>query len=252
MLLTRRQAVQLLIAGATSAVLTPRCVRAVSFPTVFGCRLREGELSALEAYTTGLSALDEDIIDTTGDKERDAALGKALVRLSQTFNVRPCFGFIDDGGKPNAYASRETKVPGTWGTVIFGQTLFGRLLPRGQGIAVLMVAAHEFGHIAQFRSNTDRRLLAGQRTVKRVELHADFLAGYFLGLRKRSNPTLRVREAGLTVYEIGDLQFNDRNHHGTPDERVAAAEEGYKFGSDGSSFDQAFSTGVEYIMDRYA
>lgn len=70
---------------------------------------------------------------------------------------------------------------------MFGQTMFHDLLDRytDQGMAVLAVCAHEFGHIAQFRAGVRDRLLRGQRTVKRMELHADLLSGYFLGYRKR-------------------------------------------------------------------
>jgi hypothetical protein len=69
---------------------------------------------------------------------------------------------------------------------------------------------------------------------------------------QRSNPSLKLLEAGRKIYEIGDFDFNNENHHGTPDERKAAAEEGYRLGYDGSSFDEAFSTGVEYILRSYA
>ena len=121
-----------------------------------------------------------------------------------------------------------------------------------QGLAVMAVAAHEFGHIAQFRSGVDGRLLRNQRTVKRVELHADFLSGYFLGVRKRQQPSISVWAAGHTLYRIGDYEFHNPSHHGTPDERVAAAETGFGFGYDERvEFGQAFSQGVEHILTNF-
>ena len=145
-------------------------------------------------------------------------------------------------------------MPGTWGTVLFGQALFEDLMSRYQdrGVAVLAVAAHEFGHIAQFRSGADGRLLRGRPTVKRVELHADLLSGYFLGVRKRQQPSLSVWAAGHTLYRIGDYEFHDRNHHGTPDERVAAAEVGFRLGQDGGTdFGRAFSWGGEHVLKNF-
>ena len=191
---------------------------------------------------------------TTGNRVLDRSLGRALVRLSELFSERPGFGFVDDFGAPNAYATDQTLVRGTWGTVCFGQTLFSDLMDRydDQGLAIMAVAAHEFGHIAQFRSGIDKQLLRYQHTVKRVELHADFLSGYFLGVRKRQQPSISVREAGHALYQIGDYEFNDENHHGTPDQRVAAAETGFWLGRDGiADYDQAFTSGVEYILTNY-
>src|SRR5690606_8445367 len=124
-----------------------------------GCVLQPGDIAIFGSHTS-FHAITDRLISTTGDKDFDRALGRALVRLSALFGERPGFGFVDDSGAPNAYASRETKVSGTWGTVLFGQTLFHELLNRhdDRGIAVLAVAAHEFGHIAQFRSGADQRL----------------------------------------------------------------------------------------------
>jgi hypothetical protein len=200
-----------------------------------------------------LGAIRDQLISTTGDENLDRSLGRALVRLSSIFGERPGFGFIDDRDGPNAYASPETKVPGTWGTVLYGQTLFQDLIRRNsdKGMAVLAVAAHEFGHVAQFRSRVDETLMQGQSTVKLVELHADFLSGYFLGLRKRDDSSVSVWAAGKTFYEIGDYQYNDRNHHGTPDERVTAAEEGFKHGSRGAPYSEGFQNGLDFTLTRF-
>ena len=198
------------------------------------------------------SGMQADISETTGDASLDKALGRALVRISQEFGETPGFGFIDDGVNGNAFASPEIVVPGTWGTVMFGRTLFRDLMDRySDGIAVIAVAAHEFGHIAQFRSGIDSQLLVGQQNVRRVELHADFISGYFLGRRKADNPNLRLWSAGETLYRIGDYAFNDRNHHGTPDERTTAAEAGFAYANDHSNFGQAFRYGAEYILRKF-
>ena len=54
------------------------------------------------------------------------------------------------------------------------------------------------------------------------------------------------------LYQIGDYEFHDEDHHGTPDQRVAAAETGFRLGYDESAgFEQAFSWGVEYILTNF-
>lgn len=247
--LRRREALRLLLGGTTCLVL-PSLAQGLELPETLGCALPDGELTKVAASTYGFSAVSDQLIDSTGDSKLDAALGKALVRLAGTFGERPGFGFYNDFGAPNAKASSETMVTGTWGTVIFGQTMFRDLLTRNndQGMAVLAVAAHEFGHVAQFRSGMDRKLLRNQSTVKRVELHADYLAGYFLGVRKKRDPSISVWAAGHAIYKIGDYQFNNPNHHGTPEERIAAAESGYALGIAGQSYPSAFKAGAEYVL----
>jgi hypothetical protein len=250
-MLSRRQTFELLTIGAVGIVGSSPARADTGLLNSSGCRLVKNELEHIE--DTVFAALDETLIDTTGNAELDRSLGRALVRLSTTFGQRPAFGFADDSGRGNAYASRQTRVKGTWGTVLYGRTLFRDLLERYDdgGVSILAVAAHEFAHIAQFRSNLDHDLLAGQPNVKRTELHADFMAGYFLGLRKRAEPSLSVWAAGNTLYRIGDYDFNNRDHHGTPDERVRCAERGYALGYDEKDFAYAFSRAAEYVRSNY-
>ena len=251
--MSRREALAALLGGSVALLAAPK-VHSVRLSTVRGCLIESTHLKALGKRGVSFFRPGERLIATTGDHALDRSLGRALVRLSGMFSERPGFGFVDDSDAPNAYATDQTQVPGTWGTVCFGQTLFKDLMDRyqDQGLAVMAVAAHEFGHIAQFRSGVDTRLLQYQPTVKRVELHADFLSGYFLGVRKRQQPSISVWAAGHTLYRIGDYEFNNPNHHGTPDERVAAAETGFKLGyDDGVEFGRAFSWGVEHILTNY-
>lgn len=251
--MSRREALAALLGGST-ALLAASKAHSVRLSTVRGCLIESAHLRALQRRGGSFFQPGERLITTTGDRVLDRSLGRALVRLSEIFSERPGFGFVDDSDAPNAYATDHTQVRGTWGTVCFGRTLFKDLMDRyqDQGLAVMAVAAHEFGHIAQFRSGVDERLLRNQRTVKRVELHSDFLSGYFLGVRKRQQPSISVWAAGHTLYRIGDYEFHNPNHHGTPDERVAAAETGFRLGYDeGAEFEQAFSRGVEYILTKF-
>ena len=216
-------------------------------PQIEGCCLRAGEAADLDLQTI-------DLIPRSGDGKTDHWLGRALLRLAKTFDVNPGCGFYDDGTGgvhpgENAFASREQKVAGTEGTVLFGQELFRHTMRRNEdGIAVLAIFAHEFGHIAQFRSGVDRSLHAGQSTVKLVELHADFLAGFYLARRKAEIPDLRLWSAGDVIHGFGDNNFTGPIHHGTPEERIRAMEEGYTFGGGAApSFATAMNVGESFV-----
>ncbi|MEZ5844211.1 MAG: hypothetical protein R3D27_10850 [Hyphomicrobiaceae bacterium] len=151
----------------------------------------------------------------------------------------------------NAFATPEhTDISGTWGTIGFGTTLFRRELEHYdvKGGTIVAIIAHEFGHIWAMRAGIIDKINEGQPTVKRTELHADFLAGYFLGTRKRAAPNISLQAAGDLFHRIGDHNTDSRDHHGTPDERVAAAEEGFKVGFvQKREARYAFSAGLEYV-----
>jgi hypothetical protein len=141
----------------------------------------------------GFVGSDDDVdrmVFTSGDRETDHRLGRALLRLAQVFDVHPGCGFFDDGRQPNARAVPKSTVPGTEGTVLFGQSLFRKTMAlNDDGMAVLAVFAHEFGHIAQFRTRVHDTLRDGYPTAKLVELHADFLAGFYWASARRSSQT---------------------------------------------------------------
>jgi hypothetical protein len=71
-------------------------------------------------------------------------------------------------------------------------------------VAVTAVCAHEFGHILQFKLNLRPIILAGQRTTKRLELHAACLAGYAAGFLKLKKPTYLAAVFATQKYSSGD------------------------------------------------
>ena len=175
---------------------------------------------------------------SSGDAETDRFLGSALSRLSGTFKVNPGFAFFDDSKGENAVAIRETLFGNGPGTVLMGMKLFGKLMARTNdgGITVIAVCAHEFGHIYQMFAGYEEPLdRLDTRTNRPHELHADFLAGYYLALRKAEHRQLDLREVGGILHSLGDTAFTSRQHHGTPDERVGALSAGFKFGSQGNA-----------------
>jgi len=185
----------------------------------------------------------------TGNSQLDHQLGVALVRATQFFGINPAFGFYKD---MNAQASPTVseKFKGTWGTVLFGTPLFNDEIKNRDpsGMTIVAIVAHEFGHIIQFKKNLKNQILANQGTVKRLELHADILAGYYIGSMKRQHPGLKVYSAGEVFHRIGDSHFTSPNHHGTPEERKTASQFGFEYGKNGNmTLDQIVGAGMNFV-----
>lgn len=175
-----------------------------------------------------------EILDSSGNPELDQSISLELTHIAESFKVLPGFGFYDDSAAKNAFATRESIIPDTRGTVIFGKQLLANELARHKwgGLAVAGIMAHEFAHIYQMQSEFYELLLGSQPTHKLLELHADYLAGYYLGLKRlRTNDSdIDIKAFLDSLYLKGDTHFYSRGHHGTPSERKDAMLAGYKMG----------------------
>lgn len=247
--------------GATVARFDAASPRAASLP-FGGCFISNAGFSKVQGAATAFGNVRVSLFDrsthirTTGDPALDRSLDAAIKRLSDLFGQVPAFGFYREDDHPglsamNAFATPErTDIPGTWGTIGFGTTLFQKEMSQYDrfGSTIVAIIAHEFAHIWAMKAGAIDGLNANQPTVKRSELHADFLAGYFLGSRKRATPSLSLQAAGELFHRIGDNNVHSRNHHGTPKERVAAAEEGFKVSYLlNRDTHYAFAAGREYV-----
>ena len=84
-------------------------------------------------------------------------------------------------------------------------------------------------------------------SVFRNELHADFLAGYFGGIRKMERAEFPAADLAYGIYMVGDDHFDSRGHHGTPEQRGEAARQGFKQAYESKvSLDEAFEIGFQY------
>lgn len=188
----------------------------------------------------------------SGDKGFDRALAKTLVRLSDLFEVLPGFAF-QDLEEENAYATNRDKFGNRDdGTVIFSRSLFRSIMARPENphICVAAVCAHEFAHILQFKTGVYDRLVSSDKRVKRLELHADFLAGYFAGKRKKENGNFPAAAFASMQFSIGDNGFGDIGHHGTNVERGRAVVQGFNSGFHNSeNLSTAIETGVRYVRN---
>ncbi|CAK0757023.1 hypothetical protein CCP3SC1AL1_2330002 [Gammaproteobacteria bacterium] len=198
-----------------------------------GCCLVGAQAAKIIDRLSQLAASGEaaaSLIQSSGEERLDRLLGATLANIAGTFEVRPGFAFYEDGEDPNALALPESYLPSTNGTVLLGRSLLHNELARSANgdMALTAICAHEFAHIAQYAYQCRDRLLRDQTTHKLVELHADFLAGYFLGNNKSSLKSDQLIEIGLAWQNLGDSNFTDPYHHGTQEERLHAVEAGFR------------------------
>ena len=225
-------------------------------PRHLGCHIDEDELNRLISDHHGLVTafrVGEREIPFSGNPDFDRALGRQLVKLAMSFTVGPGFMYMDDVNGMNAAASSATRVPGTAGTVLFGIRLLRDLMARGSGgdMAVLGVCAHEFGHIHQYFSGDYGALRSAHPTVKLVELQADFLAGYFVAAVKMERPHVELQAFLNFLFRAGTYDADNPNFHGTPRERVLAAEQGMAAAQARTPFRRAAAEGRQYVLQNF-
>lgn len=88
------------------------------------------------------------------------------------------------------------------------------------------VHAHEFAHHVQYELD----VLPPEQTpetTRHAELMADGLSAYYMAhARGATFQTKRIVDAVSAAYGVGDCSFTSPGHHGTPNQREAAAEWG--------------------------
>jgi hypothetical protein len=224
---TRRK---ILIGGAL-AVVFPSSQNRASGAHTQGCIISGSDFNRLCPPTDDVALYqrgDEPMIFKSGDENFDFALAQSLAMISEAFDVLPGFAFYDDSGGRNAYATPLTRLTGVDGTVLFGKGLLKKLMASHEypEVAVAGVCSHEYGHIVQYKNGLMGRVNIGG-THKRMELQADYFAGYFAGIRKLKKSTYPAAVVAMTQHDFGDTDFGNQDHHGTPDERGDAVARGF-------------------------
>jgi hypothetical protein len=251
-MLTRRQAalggLLTIMSGHACGTCAAQVRRA---RTGFGCVLGEDEAEPFLATATAAQVFisgKEPVISSTGNREFDYALAQTLSRLTDTFNVLPGFAYYDDYDGENAYATSVRRLQRADGTVLYGKRLFlSQMSLEHPEVQITATCAHEFAHILQYKRGLTR-LDAGQRTVKRSELHADFLAGFFAGTRKLQKPDYPAAVFATDAHAGGDDDVRDKDHHGTSEERAAAVVRGFEVAyRERRSLGEAIQIGVNYV-----
>lgn len=248
-------ALSLLLLSAAAVAQTPAPPPGPRFPRAKTSVRLIGCATATRTSSLKIDRRDPTRIDGFGrlvDLPLKSAVQEAVradcAELRSQFGIRAPLFFVDEETSPNAVAidyPLDKRFPD--GTVLFGKKLFEREYSKGR-FGIPTTIAHEFAHIMQYK----RKFPA--MTTKWQELHADFLAGWFTAHRARfwpdnSDPNVSAR----TVYESGDYQFNNPQHHGTREERFAAFRAGYKLNrEDVADASFVYTKGLEYIQSRGA
>jgi len=201
------------------------------------------------------------VSQSTGNVDIDRQLDRAIKIAAQILEVNPAFTFYDpdrflgenETWGMNAFAKPVNIFPGTRGLVGFGLARFRtELFGYDQtGTTVMCIVAHEFGHVVQ----ADLGYLAqivDRGAPKWHEINADFLAGYYLGVRKIAVPQLQFEKAEEVFSRLGKANAGNPNRtHGDSEERVKAARGGYAAGYiDRLSLPDAVRRGWQYIGYR--
>lgn len=176
---------------------------------------------------------------TTGNLSLDNKINNEANLISQVFHVNPNLFIYQEEQGPNALASPQTTNPMSTGSVYLGVQLLREQLwnmNRGE-IAVAGIMAHEFAHIMQMKEYCSL-------STFHKELHADFMAGYYMG-RKSYLTDVNIQGFANSLFSIGDTNFWSPSHHGTPSQRVNSMITG--FNNKNESVDNAYAIGIDYV-----
>ena len=115
-------------------------------------------------------------------------------------------------------------------TIYISQVLAARFYRAVGDFGVAYVVAHEYAHNVQ--AELGDLSVDGRTSSKPFELQADCMAGLWGNSAYSAGrfDDADVEEAVRTAYAVGDFDFGDPNHHGTPDERRDAWLTGFESG----------------------
>ncbi len=202
----------------------------------------------MSASGTSVNDLRSRIIQSTGDKSIDDAIVYEYKLLQEATGIFTSLALYDDYDSPNALAIDAKLFGGNNTTVLLGRRLINESLSYSAvkdengnhvGMAtsfaqVTAIMMHEWAHLAQFRYGVHGP------TVNK-ELMADILAGWYMGQRIYQQHPGPIQRAAAQLYSIGDYNFHDSNHHGTPSQREQAYWFGLNLYTDGvTNFTKAF------------
>ncbi|WP_268036505.1 hypothetical protein [Algoriphagus sp. PAP.12] len=120
-------------------------------------------------------------------------------------------------------------------------------------VAPQAILAHEFGHHIQFQLGLFEEGLEDEdipEATRRTELMADAYSAYYLSHAKGATMQWkRVQQFLEVFFSIGDCGFANPGHHGTPLQRMAAAEWGYELAN--SAKKQGHIMGSQEFADLF-
>jgi hypothetical protein len=214
---------------------------------------------ALTARSAAIGDLGQLLPGGTGYPVLDLGMQTDILELQRHFGVSAKMFLMRESGGPNAFAlspqhSAAPQILGQYrlmpqaspdGVVLLGMNLMTAEFNSAQrtGYGVPSIIGHEYAHVMQFKNGFP----AGG---KWMELHADYLAGWFTAHRAVHLPH-DVNESANSFFSKGDYEFNNASHHGTPTERLGAFMAGFNvYKSNVTDARSAYQQGIAYLRSR--
>lgn len=221
-----------------------------SLPKVYGCYVPAAKAKPYFGVSEGGSMVDIDkhsLKTNSASADLDYAFAQALGVLCRDFEVEPAFSYYDEGdGGRNAKATPTRLIAERPdGTVLFGLKMLSHLLDTedNPSLAIVAVAAHEFGHIVAIKRGLQAQLVIDEAAPFRGEQFADFMCGYFAGLRHKKHndyPAIVFANAIRRMASPGDTS------HGSASVRGRAVSQGFNAAE--LELDAAVQTGFNFAM----
>ena len=158
---------------------------------------------------------------TQADADAYAQVVSSYVRQSAAFDGGNWFGF-----SLGAFTVGAGLFPGLdQNKIVIGDGLLMANDAVGyDDVVAQFVLGHEFTHAVQIADGFYATLPARPEGTMYLELQADAGSAYFNSHpRGMSMQAKRIAEFAATAYAAGDCNFTSTNHHGTPNQRRAAA-----------------------------
>ena len=215
-----------LVPGPFACAAPAQTAQTAQNPDQGGCWLPEEQTSSFtHSHNNGRALAREVLVSQSGVEDLELALVLTLQHLADMFGVLPNFSYYEEKGGRNAKATSRDLLGGRQdGTVLLGTRLLRDLLARPyRDAAIVAVCAHEFGHIISYANGMIHKLAAKtDASPFRAEQFADFMAGYYAGVRKREDADFPAVMFADSVSRFGD------STHGSGTERAEAVVEGFK------------------------
>jgi hypothetical protein len=184
--------------------------------------------------------------------------GTMLLDTLRTYQTYLLFGFPDATSRSYARTVRDALLASTtmnggnyafwtFNSVSFRYPGVGKKIVMGDGIveayaqigfadiAPQAIFAHEYAHQIQYEKDyfDDLGAVSTPEATRYSELMADAMAGYYLThARGEALNKFRVQEFLQVFFQIGDCAFDNDGHHGTPNQRMKAAQFGFAVADD--------------------
>jgi hypothetical protein len=146
----------------------------------------------------------------------------AINKLSPVFIETPLLSF-------DAFASPSNLI-------VLGDGLMQVLSETGisNNVVYTGVLSHEWGHQVQFNNHLEwygvefEESIPTPESTRAFELEADFFSGYYLTHKRGATYNWKnAAEFSYLFFNSGDCSFDSDSHHGTPNQRMAAARLGW-------------------------